>query len=508
VSAILSAWPDSPSPSYRHATVRNFIGGVWREGDGTTIDVHAPATGAVIARTPLSTAAAVDDAVLAAHRALPAWSATPIKERVQVLFRYRALLERHLDELTALIVEEHGKVDSEARAEILKAIELTEFACALPQLATGEVLEVSKGVECRTERHPVGVVASIVPFNFPSMVPHWTIPNAIALGNCMILKPSEMVPLSAGRIAALLTEAGLPAGVFNVVHGSRAVVEALCDHPDISAITFVGSTRVAKEVYRRGTSHLKRVLALGGAKNHLIVMPDAEPEMTSSNVAASMSGCSGQRCMAASVMVAVGGIDAPTATDAIDAIVARVVEQARKLVPGQTLGPVISREAKARIERYIDEAEQAGARVLLDGRDVVVHGREGGFYVGATVIDGVTPDMRIAQDEVFGPVLAIVRAPTLDRALEIEAASPFGNAAAVFTERGSTARYVAERATAGMIGVNVGVPVPREPFGFGGWGESSFGVGDITGRGSIEFWTKTKKTTTKWNREAGTNWMS
>jgi malonate-semialdehyde dehydrogenase (acetylating)/methylmalonate-semialdehyde dehydrogenase len=315
----------------------------------------------------------------------------------------------------------------------------------------------------------------------------------------MILKPSEMVPLSAGRIAELLMEAGLPAGVFNVVHGAREVVEAICDHPGIAAITFVGSTRVAKEVYRRGTANLKRVLALGGAKNHLIVMPDAEPEMTSSNVAASMSGCSGQRCMAASVMVAVGGTDD---------IVRRVVEQARKLVPGETLGPVISRAAKERIESFITEAERAGARVLLDGRGVVVPGHEEGFYVGATVIDGVTPDMRIAQEEVFGPVLAIVRAPSLDRALEIEAASPFGNAAAVFTERGSTARYVAERATAGMIGVNVGVPVPREPFGFGGWGESSFGVGDITGRGSIEFWTKTKKTTTKWNREAGTNWMS
>jgi malonate-semialdehyde dehydrogenase (acetylating) / methylmalonate-semialdehyde dehydrogenase len=486
-------------PVLEHGTVGNFIGGAFVPADADLIDVHAPATGAVIARTPLSTAAEVDAAVRAARAALTGWSTTPIKERVQVLFRYRALLERHIDELTALIVEEHGKVDGEARAEILKAIELTEFACALPQLATGEVLEVSKGVECRTERHPVGVVASIVPFNFPSMVPHWTIPNAIALGNCMILKPSEMVPLSAGRIAELLTEAGLPAGVFNVVHGAREVVEAICDHPGIAAITFVGSTRVAKEVYRRGTANLKRVLALGGAKNHLIVMPDAEPEMTSSNVAASMSGCSGQRCMAASVMVAVG---------ATDDIVRRVVEQARRLVPGKTLGPVISRAAKERIEAFVTEAEQAGARVLLDGRGVVVPGREDGFYVGATVLDGVSPDMRIAKEEVFGPVLAIVRAPSLDRALEIEAASPFGNAAAVFTERGSTARYVAERAAAGMIGVNVGVPVPREPFGFGGWGESSFGVGDITGRGSIEFWTKTKKTTTKWNREAGTNWMS
>jgi malonate-semialdehyde dehydrogenase (acetylating)/methylmalonate-semialdehyde dehydrogenase len=504
VTATLSsaASRTADGPLLRHGIVRNFIGGAWHDGAVPLMDVHAPATGEVIARVPLSASSAsavVDQAVAAARMALPAWSATPIKERVQVLFRYRTLLEQHIDELTALIVEEHGKIDAEARAEILKAIELTEFACALPQLATGEILEVSKGVECRTERHPVGVVASIVPFNFPSMVPHWTIPNAIALGNCLILKPSELVPLSAARIAELLTEARLPAGVLNVVNGSREVVEALCDHPEIAAVTFVGSTRVAKEVYRRGTATLKRVLALGGAKNHLIVMPDAEPAMTSSNVAASMSGCSGQRCMAASVMLAVGDADE---------IVRRVVEEARRLVPGESLGPVISREAKSRIERYVTEAEQAGAHVLLDGRGVAVPGREGGFYVGATVIDGVTPEMAIAREEVFGPVLAIVRVRDLDRALQIEAASPFGNAAAVFTERGSTARYVSERAMSGMIGVNVGVPVPREPFGFGGWGESAFGVGDITGRGSIEFWTKTKKTTTKWNRDAGTNWMS
>jgi malonate-semialdehyde dehydrogenase (acetylating)/methylmalonate-semialdehyde dehydrogenase len=388
VSATLSPGATPPVTALRHGTLENFIGGAWKAADGPLIDVHDPSTGAAIARVPLSGPATVDAAVRAATGALPRWAATPIKERVQVLFRYRTLLEQHLDELTALITEEHGKVESEARAEILKAIELTEFACALPQLATGEILEVSKGVECRTERYPVGVVASIVPFNFPSMVPHWTIPNAIALGNCMILKPSELVPISATRIARLLADAGLPAGVFNLVNGSREAAEAICDHPGIAAVTFVGSTRVAREVYRRGTSSLKRVLALGGAKNHLIVMPDAEPRMTAENVAASMSGCSGQRCMAASVMVAVDGTND---------IVARVLDQARKLVPGRDLGPVISADAKARIERYITEAEQAGARVLLDGRGVTVHGRPNGFYVGATVIDGVTADMRIAQ---------------------------------------------------------------------------------------------------------------
>jgi malonate-semialdehyde dehydrogenase (acetylating)/methylmalonate-semialdehyde dehydrogenase len=479
--------------------VLNYIGGHWVEPGGSRLDVHDPATGDVIARTPLSPPSAVDAAVTAARAAFPEWSARPIRERVQVLYRYRTQLEQHLDELSALIVMEHGKVMTEARAEVLKAIELTEFACSLPQLATGEILEVSSGVECRTERVPLGVVASIVPFNFPSMVPHWTIPNAIALGNCFILKPSELVPLSAGRIAELLALAGLPAGVVNVVHGGRETGEALCDHPGIAALTFVGSTRAAQQVYRRGTASLKRVLALGGAKNHLIVVPDAEPEMTAANVAASMSGCTGQRCMAASVMIAVA--------DTGD-IVDRVVNHARQLVPGETLGPVITREARDRIVRYITEAEEAGAHVLLDGRGVSVPGREGGFYVGATVLDRVTADMRIAREEVFGPVLAIIRTESLDDALAIESDSPFGNAAAVYTERGATARYVAGRATAGMIGVNVGVPVPREPFGFGGWGDSAFGVGDITGRGSIEFWTRTRKVTTKWNREAGTNWMA
>jgi len=463
------------------------------------LDVLSPSTGAVISRVPLGGAAEVDQAVAAARRAFPAWAATPIKERVQVFYRYKALLERDLVELGALITEEHGKVKVEAEAEILKAIELTEFACSLPQIAVGEVMEVSRGVECRLERHPLGVVASINPFNFPSMVPHWSMANAIALGNVFVLKPSEQVPLSAGRIAELLREAGLPDGVLNVVHGAREAAEAILDHPGIEAVTFVGSTAVAKQVYRRGTAALKRVLALGGAKNHVIVMPDADPEMAAGGVLAAMSGCTGQRCMAASVMVAVSETDH---------IVERLAAQARTMVAGRDVGPVISRQAKERIERAIAEAEQAGAKVLVDGRNTVVPGREGGFYIGPTVIDHVRPDMRIAQEEVFGPVLAIVRTRDLDEALAVENASPYGNAASIFTESGGLARRTMEQASAGMVGVNVGVPVPREPFPFGGWNESKFGVGDITGRGSIEFWTKAKKITTKWNREAGTNWMS
>lgn len=483
----------------KYPPVRNYIGGSFVDAGADQLDVFNPADGRVISRVPLSAQADVDRAVAAAEKAFPAWSATPIKERVQVFFKYKALLEKNIDELSALITEENGKTDSEARAEVLKSAELCEFATSLPQITAGEVLEVSRGVECRVERFPVGVVASIAPFNFPNMVPNWTIPNAIALGNCMILKPSELVPISAGRIAELLREAGLPEGVFNVVHGGQATVEAICDHPGIEAISFVGSTKVAKIVYRRGTANLKRVLALGGAKNHLIVMPDAEPEMTSTNVVASMSGCAGQRCMAASVMMAVGQTDH---------IIERMVKIVKGMKPGTHIGPVISAQAKKRIEGYITEAEQMGAKVLVDGRGYTVPGKEEGYYVGPTLIDYVTPEMRIAQEEVFGPVMVIIRAKNVDDALRVQHRSPYGNAASVFTESGGVARYVMENASAGMVGVNVGVPVPREPFGFGGWNESKFGVGDITGRGSIEFWTKSKKMTTKWNKEAGVNWMS
>jgi malonate-semialdehyde dehydrogenase (acetylating)/methylmalonate-semialdehyde dehydrogenase len=363
----------------------------------------------------------------------------------------------------------------------------------------GEILEVSRGVECRVEHKPLGVVACIAPFNFPHMVPHWTIPNAIALGNCMILKPSEQVPISSNRIAEMLKEAGLPDGVFNIVNGDRTIVEAICDHPGIEAVSFVGSTKVAKIVYKRATSNLKRCTSLGGAKNHLMVMPDAHPDMTATNVTASMAGCAGQRCMAASAMVAVGSTDH---------IISKICDEARKIVPGKNLGSVISLEAKQRIERYIAEAEAAGAKVLVDGRNWKVEGAEGGFYVGPTVIDFVTPDMAIAKEEVFGPVLAIMRAKDIESAMEIENSSEYGNAASVFTQSGGIARYVMEHASAGMVGVNIGVPVPREPFSFGGWNESKFGVNDITGKSSIELWTKLKKTSVKWNPEGKTNWMS
>jgi len=484
----------------KYPAIQNFINGQFvNASSDRALEVISPVDGNLLSTVPLSCAKDLDAAVKAARAAFLPWSRIPIKERVQVFFRYKHLLEKNLGELAALVQEENGKTYAEAVAEIEKSIELTEFACSLPQLVTGEVLEVSKGVECRTEHIPLGVVASIVPFNFPSMVPNWTLPNAIALGNCMILKPSEKVPLSSGRLAVLLKEAGLPDGVFNIVNGDSEVVEAICDHPDIEAVSFVGSTRVAKIVYQRATSHFKRALALGGAKNHLMVLPDAKPEMTAQNVAASMSGCAGQRCMAASAMVGVGNVDH---------IIEKICEEARKIVPGQNLGAVISRQAKERIERYITEAEEQGAKVLVDGRNVKVEGKENGTYVGPTVIDHVKPHMAIAREEVFGPVLSIIRTDSLDKAIEIENSNPYGNAASVFTQNGGYARYVMERASAGMIGVNVGVPVPREPFSFGGWNESKFGVGDITGKSSIEFWTKLKKSTTKWNPEAGINWMS
>jgi len=484
----------------KYAAIQNYINGQFVPASSTlTLPVISPIDGSHLSEVPLSTAKDLDEAVKAAAAAFQIWSRKPIKERAQVFFRYKFLLEKNMDELAKLVQEENGKTYSEAVAEVEKSIELTEFACSLPQLVTGEVLEVSKGVECRTEHIPLGVVASIVPFNFPSMVPNWTLPNAIALGNCMIMKPSEKVPLSTARLALLLKEAGLPDGVFNIVNGDSDIVNAICDHPGIEAVSFVGSTKVAKIVYQRATSQFKRALALGGAKNHLMVLPDAKPDMTAQNVAASMSGCAGQRCMAASAMLAVGEVDH---------IIEKICEEARKIVPGDNLGAVINKESKNRIEAYITEAEQQGAKILVDGRNPIVKGKEQGTYVGPTVIDFVKPDMSVAKEEIFGPVISIMRTNTVDEALAIENANPYGNAASVFTQNGGMARYIIDRASAGMIGVNVGVPVPREPFSFGGWNESKFGVGDITGKSSIEFWTKLKKSTTKWNPEAGVNWMS
>jgi malonate-semialdehyde dehydrogenase (acetylating)/methylmalonate-semialdehyde dehydrogenase len=449
----------------RYPEVKNYINGQLEVSRNGMLEVICPLDGEIISNVPLSKSNDLDSAVMAAKEAFPDWANTTIKERVQVFYRYKMLMEKNLSDLAVIIRDENGKTMNEAIAEIEKSIEVTEFACSLPQLITGDVLEVSRGVECCEERYPLGVVTSITPFNFPNMVPNWTIPIILA----------------------------------NVVHGDKDIVETICDHPDIKAISFVGSTSVAKAVYLRATSNLKRALCLGGAKNHLIVLPDANVAMTASNIAASMTGCAGQRCMAASALVAVGSVEH---------IIAELCKEAKKIIPGENLGAVISKKARERIENYIAEAEETGAKVLIDGRNAVVEGKENGYYVGPTILDYVQPEMKIAREEVFGPVLAILRAENVDDAIAIENQSQYGNAASVFTQSGGMARYVNERVSAGMIGVNIGVPVPREPFSFGGWNESKFGIGDITGKSSMGFWTKLKKTTTKWNPEAGINWMS
>ncbi len=481
-------------------SIPHFIGGKKTSGtDDRPLPVTSPQDGAVLGEVGLACGDTVNRAVQTANEAFTAWSQVPVKERVQPLFRYKALCEKHILELSEMVSRENGKTVGEARAGLEKGLEVVEFACSTPQLLTGEALEVSAGVDCTTRRYPLGVCVGITPFNFPAMVPLWMYPLAIACGNTFVLKPSEQVPMTPVRLAELFTDAGLPVGVFNVVQGDRVIVELLLDHPDIAAVTFVGSTPVAKSVYQRGVANNKRVLALGGAKNHLVVVPDADPDVAAKNIVASATGCAGQRCMAASVLIAVG--DCRTVLDAV----ATTMRQVR---PGIEMGAIISRKAQERITGYIDRAETEGAAILVDGRGASVPGKEDGNYVGPTLIDNLRPDSAAARDEIFGPVLSVLHVNTLDEAIAIENASPYGNAASIYTTSGHTARYFEQRASAGMIGVNIGVPVPREPFAFGGWNESRFGVGDITGRDGLAFWTRTKKTTTKWTARPGDNWMS
>ena len=479
--------------------INNFINGRFENSTSKTIPVWNPQNGEKLTEVTCSSKKELNNAVSSAKSAFYKWSNLTLKERVDFFYEFRNELKNNITSLANSICQENGKTFEEARAEILKGIELTEFACSMPQIIHDEIQEVSRGVECRSSHVPLGIVASITPFNFPIMVPMWTIPNAIVLGNCMILKPSEQTPVGASKIAELLKKSGLPDGVFNVINGDKNIVEAICDHEDISAISFVGSTKIAKNVYQRTTSNFKRCLSLGGAKNHLIVLPDANEEMASNDIIASMSGCAGQRCMAASAMLGVGKIDS---------IINKVASKAKTIVAGKNLGSVISEEAKIRIEKYIEEAEKSGAKIILDGRGVKVSGKENGYYVGLTILDHVKPEMKIAQEEVFGPVLAIIRTNEIDEAIAIENNSQYGNASSVYTQDGNLANYVTEKVSAGMVGVNIGVPVPREPFSFGGWNESRFGVGDITGKSSINFWTQLKKRTSKWNQSAKKNWMS
>ncbi|MBD3873117.1 MAG: CoA-acylating methylmalonate-semialdehyde dehydrogenase [Acidobacteria bacterium] len=479
--------------------VANFVGGESvASSSQRTLPVTNPTTGEVMAEVPMSTAAELDAAVVSAVEAQKGWGSIPVKDRVQVLFRMKALMEAQVDRLAATIVEENGKTREEALGSILRAVECVEFASSLPQLVTGGALEVSPGVECRTTLFPLGVVAGITTFNFPLMVPLWMIPTALACGNAFVLKPSEQTPLIALELARLLDESGLPPGVFSVVNGDREVVEAICDHRDIKAIGFVGSTKVAQAVYRRGTSSFKRVRAMGGAKNHLVVVPDADPEMTATNVVASVTGCAGQRCMAAAVLVAVGNVDH---------IIDRIRDKMEAIVAGSNMGPMISEQARQRVSGYIDRAGEAN--LLLDARgNVADEAPDGGYFIGPSIVDGVDPSHEAACDEIFGPVLTILRCDTLEEALAIENNNPYGNAAAVYTSSGKVAQTFVERAGAGMIGVNIGVPVPREPFAFGGWYDSRFGEGDITGFGAIDFWSQAKKITSKWSDEHRSNWMS
>ena len=479
--------------------IENFINGEFKNSKNDSISVWNPQEGKIFTEVVNSSLKELDKAVASAKNAYNNWASYTLKERVEFFFEFRNQLKNNIDSLSDSICQENGKTFDEAKAEVLKGIELTEFACSMPQIIHDEIQEVSRDVECRSSHVPVGIVSSITPFNFPIMVPLWTIPNALVLGNCMILKPSEQTPVGASRIAELLKLSGLPSGIFNIINGDKKIVEAICDHKDISAVSFVGSTKIARTVYKKATSNLKRCLALGGAKNHLIVLPDANNEMASNDIVASMSGCAGQRCMAASAMVGVGEIQS---------IIDKITSKAKDIIPGKNLGSVISKEAKQRIEKYIEEAEKQGAKIILDGRRVKVSGKENGYYVGPTIIDYVTPEMKIAKEEVFGPVLAIIRTNEIDKAIKIENDSNYGNASSVYTQDGKLANYVTERVSAGMVGVNIGVPVPREPFSFGGWNESRFGVGDITGKSSINFWTKLKKRTTKWNANAKKNWMS
>jgi malonate-semialdehyde dehydrogenase (acetylating)/methylmalonate-semialdehyde dehydrogenase len=483
----------------KYSHLSNFIDGQPSNPKVPRAERYSPVDGALLSTIPMSDLAELDRAVAAAKKAATDWSAWTLKERAGVFFKYYALLSKQLKECAQIMHDEMGKDLNEAMAEAAKSLELTEFACSMPQVGTGDFEVVSRGVECRSMQVPVGVVASITPFNFPHMVPHWTFPNALVLGNTMVIKPSREAPLSVLRIAEMLKEAGLPDGVMNVVCGGRELVGGICEHKDIQAVTFVGSTKVAKMVYARSCGTGKRALAMGSANNHLILLPDAHPDNTAANIAASFLGCAGQRCMSACVMVAVGEVDH---------IIAKLVEESKKFVAGVNLSAIVNAEAKASITGFIDRAEKEGFKLLLDGRKVTPPaGKEAGMYLGPTIIDHVRPGSEIAVEENFGPVLAIIRAQNLDEAIAIANTSPYGNGGSIFTQSGRAAEIFCGQIQAGMIGVNVGVPVPREPFSFGGWKDSIVGGGDITGKSSIGFWTKQKKVSVKWNPDKPVIWM-
>ena len=479
-------------------TIQHWIAGSETTGASTRFGpVYNPATGEQQAQVALATPADVDAAAAAAAKAFDAWRDVSLIRRARVMFALRDLIERHLDELSGLVADEHGKVFSDAKGEVIRGLEVVEYATGIPTLLKGEFSEqVSTDVDAYSFRQPLGVCAGITPFNFPAMVPMWMHPIAIAAGNSFILKPSERDPSAANFIARLYAEAGLPDGVFNVVHGDKAAVDAIVDHPGIAAVSFVGSTPIARYVHERASANGKRVQALGGAKNHAVVLPDADLEFAANHITAAGYGSAGQRCMAISAVVAVG--------DAGDALVARLREKALdvKVGPGRDhdseMGPVVTPEAKARILGYVDRGAEAGASLVVDGRGLKVAGHENGFFVGPCLFDHVTTEMDIYTDEIFGPVLVVLRADSFDEALAIVNANPYGNGTAIFTSSGQAARKFQRHVQVGMIGVNVPIPVPMAFYSFGGWKDSLFGDTHVHGPEGVRFYTRAKAITSRW----------
>ncbi|RZL89715.1 MAG: CoA-acylating methylmalonate-semialdehyde dehydrogenase [Variovorax sp.] len=482
--------------------IAHYIAG--RRAGGASVrnqDVFNPATGVVTGSVALANRADVDAAVAAAQAAFPAWADTPPIRRARVMFKFLELLNKHRDELAHLITAEHGKVFTDAQGEVTRGIDIVEFACGIPQLLKGDFTDqVSTGIDNWTLRQPLGVVAGITPFNFPVMVPMWMFPVAIAAGNTFVLKPSPTDPSPSLLMAELLKEAGLPDGVFNVVQGDKEAVDALLEHPDVKAISFVGSTPIANYIYETGAHHGKRVQALGGAKNHMVVMPDADIEQTVDALIGAGYGSAGERCMAISVAVLVG--------DVADQVVTRLVERTKtlKVLDGKNLaaemGPIVTRAAHERIAGYIAQGEKEGAKLLVDGRGFDAKhagaGCDEGFWMGGTLFDHVTPEMRIYREEIFGPVLSCVRVPDLPSALELVNAHEFGNGVSCFTRDGNVAREFSRRVQVGMVGINVPIPVPMAWHGFGGWKKSLFGDMHAYGEEGVRFYTKQKAIMQRW----------
>ena len=462
-----------------------------------TADVFNPATGRVIARVALAESADVDAAVKAAAAAFPGWSATPALRRARILARFRELCEQHADEIARMLSREHGKTVSDARGELTRGIEVVEFATGAPQLLKGEFSDnVGTGVDVFSLRQPLGVAAGITPFNFPAMVPMWMFPVALACGNTFVLKPSERDPSVPLRLAELLHEAGLPPGVFNVVNGDKGAVDALLEHPDVAAISFVGSTPIARRVYLDGTASGKRVQALGGAKNHMVVMPDADLDQTVEALVGAAYGSAGERCMAISVAVAVGD---EVSDQLIERITARIatLKVGAPDDPTTEMGPLVTAAHRERVAGYVEIGAREGARLVVDGRKAEI-ANSAGFYLGATLFDAVTPAMRIYKEEVFGPVLGVVRVPNLQAAIELVNAHSFANGVAVFTRNGDVARTFAQKIEVGMVGVNVAIPVPMAFYSFGGWRQSLFGDHHIYGAEGIRFYSRLKCVTQRW----------